>query len=142
MFFAAMNSRRPVLITRPEPEALDDNGAPEWQVDRLLDHRKVKRGARRVDQYLVEWKGYPISEATWQPIENLTGSIELVAEFNEQRNVQLSAVETTLARTFAQVACSRKTRTAGAGGCASRTKRTFSSRGGCNRPRGVESACV
>ena len=97
---------RPVLLTRPEPEALDDNGAPEWVVDRLLDHRKVKRGARQVDQYLVEWKGYPVSEATWEPIENLTGSFELVTEFNEQRRIQLSTVETSLARTFAQVASS------------------------------------
>ena len=97
---------RPVRLTRPEPEALDDNGAPEWIVDRLLDHRKVKRGARQVDQYLVEWKGYPTSEATWEPIEHLTGSIELVTEFNEQRRIQLSTVETSLARTFAQAASS------------------------------------
>ena len=97
---------RPVLLTRPEPEALDDNGAPEWLGDRLLDHRKVQRGARQVDQYLVEWKGYPASEATWEPIENLTGSFELVTEFNDQRRIQLSAVETSLARTFAQVASS------------------------------------
>ena len=73
-------------------------------VDRLLDHRKVKRGARQIDQYLVEWKGYPISEATWEPIECLTGSMKLVTKFNEQRNVQLSRVETVLARSFAQVA--------------------------------------
>jgi hypothetical protein len=95
---------RPVRLTRPEPEALDDNGAPEWLVDRLLDHRKIKRGARSIDQYLVEWKGYPISEATWEPIENLTGSFDLVTEFNHARNVQLSAVITVLPRTFAEVA--------------------------------------
>jgi hypothetical protein len=95
---------RPVRLTRPEPEALDDNGAPEWLVDRLLDHRKIKRGVRYIDQYLVEWKGYPISEATWEPIENLTGSIELVTEFNQQRNVQLCAIETVLFRTFAEIA--------------------------------------
>ena len=95
---------RPVRLTRPEPEALDDNGAPEWLVDRLLDHRKVKRGARHIDQYLVEWKGYPISEATWEPIENLTGSMDLVTEFNEQKHVQLSTVVTILRQTFAQVA--------------------------------------
>ena len=94
-------------LTRPEPEALDDNGAPEWLVDRLLDHRKVRRGTRQVDQYLVEWKGYPISEATWEPIENLTGSMDSVKEFNEKRNVQLSTVVTVLQRTFAQVAKSR-----------------------------------
>jgi hypothetical protein len=95
---------RPVPLTRPEPEALDDNGAPEWRVDRLLDHRKVRRGARHIDQYLVEWKGYPISEATWEPIEHLTGALELVTEFNQQKNVQLSAVNTVLPRTYAAVA--------------------------------------
>lgn len=98
---------RPVPLTRPEPEALDDNGAPEWLVDRLLDHRKVRRGTRQVDQYLVEWKGYPVSEATWEPIENLTGSMDSVKEFNERRNVQLSTVVTVLPRTFAQAAESR-----------------------------------
>ena len=102
---------RPVTLTRPEPEALDDNGAPEWLVDRLLDHRRVKRGARQADQYLVEWKGYPISEATWEPIENLTGSFELVMEFNEKQRIELSTVETHLARTFAQVAsCNARSR--------------------------------
>ena len=95
---------RPVTLTRPEPEALDDNGAPAWTVERLLDHRKVRRGTRQIDQYLVGWKGYPVSEATWEPIENLTGSLELVTEFNEERHVQLSTVVTVLARTFAQVA--------------------------------------
>jgi hypothetical protein len=94
---------RPIRITRPEPEALDDNGAPEWVVDRLLEHRPVQRGRRQVDQYLVEWKGYPISEATWEPIENLTGAMELVREFNEQHGVQLSKVETRLLQSFAAV---------------------------------------
>ena len=95
---------RPIKLTRPEPEAHDDNGAPEWLVDRLLDHRKVKRGGRLIDQYLIEWKGYPISEATWEPIECLTESMKLVKKFNKQRSVQLSAVETVLRQTFAQVA--------------------------------------
>jgi len=98
---------RPQPITRPEPEALDDNGAPEWQVERILDHRTTRRGRRQIDQYLVEWKGYPISEATWEPIENLTGAFELVTEFNLQRGVQLSKVETKLARSFAAVAGAR-----------------------------------
>ena len=125
---------RPVPLTRPEPVALDDNGAPEWLVDRILDHRTVKRGSRQTDQYLVEWKGYPISEATWEPIENLTGAIELVSEFNQQRNVQLSAVQTILPRSFAAVArASSPAFAAGARSSASRTKRDLQSRGGCNR---------
>jgi len=129
---------RPVPLTRPEPEALDDNGAPAWLVDRLLDHRQVRRGARQTDQYLVEWKGYPISEATWEPLENLTGSIELVSEFNQRRNVQLSTVQTILPRSFAAVArTSSLPFTVGAGSSASRTKRSLLSTGGCNRPSGI-----
>jgi hypothetical protein len=125
---------RPVPLTRPEPEALDDNGAPEWLVARLLDHRTVRRGARPRDQYLVEWKGYPISEATWEPIENLTGAMKRVGEFNQQRNVQLSAVQTILPRSFATVArAGSHACAAAAGSSASRTKRSFQSRGGCNR---------
>ena len=130
---------RPVPLTRPPPEALDDNGAPEWLVDRLLDHRTVKRGARQTDQYLVEWKGYPISEATWEPLENLTGVIKLVNKFNQQRNVQLSAVQTLLQRSFAAVARAstaeeHRSGSVGAGSSASRTKRSLLSTGGCNRP--------
>jgi hypothetical protein len=95
---------RPTPLTRPEPAAVDDNGAPAWEVQRVLEHRTTRRGRREVDQYLIEWKGYPISEATWEPIENLTGAIELVTEFNLQRGVQLSKVETRLSPTFAAVA--------------------------------------
>ena len=84
-----------------------NNGAPEWLVDRLLDHRKVKRGTRHIDQYLVEWKGYPISEATWEPIENLTRSMDSVKKFNDKQNVQLSTAVTVVPRSFAQVAKSR-----------------------------------
>ena len=94
---------RPVRVTRPEPAAVDDNGAPAWEVDRLLDHRKIRRGARQIDQYLVEWKGYPISEATWEPIENLTNSMDLVAEFNQEHEVQLSTVRVILVQSFASV---------------------------------------
>jgi hypothetical protein len=96
---------RPVRLTRPEPAAIDDNGAPAWSVDRLLDHRKVRRGARQIDQYLVEWKGYPVSEATWEPIEHLTDSMDLLKEFNEEHEVQLSSTEIALVhRTYARVA--------------------------------------
>jgi hypothetical protein len=102
---------RPQPVTRPEPEALDDNGTPAWEVRRLLDHRTAARGLRRVDQYLVEWVGYPITEATWEPIENLTGAIDLVSEFNREQNITLCRIETTIggaARTFSQVAADSK----------------------------------
>jgi len=79
---------RPIPITRPAPEATDDNGAPEWAVERILDSRK--RGKR--DQYLVLWRGYPLSEATWEPIEHMDGALDLVIEFNEGRSPALQTI--------------------------------------------------
>jgi hypothetical protein len=74
---------RPTQITRPDPIAVEDNGAPEWEVERVLDHRVV----RKRDQWLVSWKGYPLEEATWEPIENLDGALESVVAYNTKRKV-------------------------------------------------------
>lgn len=38
-----------------------------WEVENVLD-RRVHRGEV---QYLIKWKGYPPSRATWEPIDNL-----------------------------------------------------------------------
>jgi hypothetical protein len=71
---AAAFPSRPVEMTRLEPIAADDNGAPVFEVDRILDHRKF--GRKKQIQYLVLWKGYPQSEATWEPIEQLDGALD------------------------------------------------------------------
>ena len=85
---------RPIPITRPDPVVSDDNGAPEWTVERILDSRK--RGKR--DQYLVLWRGYPLSEATWEPIENMDRALDLVIEYNKRSKAVLGAVTTNMPR--------------------------------------------
>jgi hypothetical protein len=81
---------RPTPLTRPAPVAAEDNGAPAWEVERVLDHRRF--GRRKVVQYLIEWKGYPVSEATWEPVENLDGALELVVEYNQAKAIDLGVV--------------------------------------------------
>jgi hypothetical protein len=78
---------RPAPLTRPGPEAAEDNGAPVWEVARLLDHRK--HGRRKVVQYLVEWRGYPLSEATWEPLEHLGDAMDAVRDYNARKGVDL-----------------------------------------------------
>jgi hypothetical protein len=63
---------------------------PVFEVDRILDHRKIGRNKRI--QYLILWKGYPISEATWEPIENLDGALDSVIEYNQKKNIDLEVV--------------------------------------------------
>ena len=63
---------RPAPHARPPPTAVEDNGAPSFEVDRILS----KRGTGKRTRYLVSWVGYPQWEATWEPRENLEGSAE------------------------------------------------------------------
>ena len=46
---------------RPPPDVIE--GEETYEVERILKHRKRGRGY----QYYVAWKGYPISEASWEP---------------------------------------------------------------------------
>ena len=46
----------------------------KYLVERLLDRREVKSGRQTQREYLVQWQGYPIYEATWEPSKNLTGA--------------------------------------------------------------------
>ena len=51
----------------------------EYEVDRILDSRLFHRQL----QYLVLWKGYPISEATWEPAHNLKRAPDVVHAFQK-----------------------------------------------------------
>ncbi len=86
---------RPAPLTRPGPEAVEDNGAPVWEVERLLDHRT--HGRRKVVQYLVLWRGYPLCEATWEPVEHLGGAMDALREYNAKKGVDLGVITATAA---------------------------------------------
>ncbi|OAA46534.1 pol protein [Beauveria brongniartii RCEF 3172] len=52
----------------------------EYEVERILK----ERGNIKNRHYLVKWKGYPNSENTWEPIENLTNCSTLLEQFHSQ----------------------------------------------------------
>jgi transposase InsO family protein len=69
---------RPQPHDRPPPEiSHSDNGAPAWEVERIV----AKRGRGGATRWLVLWRGYPLEEATWEPRASLTGAEEALAEF-------------------------------------------------------------
>ena len=37
---------------------------PYYEIEKILQWRKVKRGRRILKEYLVLWKGYPIAKAS------------------------------------------------------------------------------
>ena len=59
----------------------------EYEVDNILKHRYLRRGNRRPQlQYKVLWKGYPIHDATWEPVRNLTRCQETIWKYHQERN--------------------------------------------------------
>ena len=58
---------------------MDDAG--EFEVDQVLDHRRVCRGRVWVDEYLVKWVGYGLFKATWEPSAHLANAPSDLAEF-------------------------------------------------------------
>ena len=67
----------------PPPPVLDLDGHDRYIVERILDHRRNRRGI----QYLVKWMGY--FDATWEPeayLKNEIGQdlapLELYKQFN------------------------------------------------------------
>jgi transposase InsO family protein len=74
---AERHPHRPLPYARPPPESIEEDGAESYQVERVLARRG--RGAR--EQFLVEWKGYPTWEATWQSRADLAQAAEALAEF-------------------------------------------------------------
>src|SRR5712672_2740680 len=53
--------------SRPPPDLIDED--PEYEVETIINHCFF--GQRRRLQYLIKWKGYPHSDNTWEPSENL-----------------------------------------------------------------------
>ena len=65
----------------PEPEFVDED-EPEWDVESIL---KKRRRGRRIE-YLVKWQGYPLEEATWEPLENLERADDTIQEYEDRTN--------------------------------------------------------
>jgi hypothetical protein len=66
-------------FTRPPPDLID--GEPEYEVEKILDAQPRGRGCKM--HFLVKWKGYPTSDNSWEPKENLHAD-ELIAEFQKK----------------------------------------------------------
>ena len=63
----------------PPPPVLVE-GELEYEVEAILRHRG--KGAQR--RYLILWKGYPLSEATWEPEAHLLHAPDILADYLRQ----------------------------------------------------------
>src|SRR6266403_4458882 len=78
-------------FTRPPPDLIE--GEEEYEVERIVAHRKFGRSKRL--QYLIKWKGYPESDNTWEPADQVHAS-DLVKRYHsavKDQSANLSAVK-------------------------------------------------
>ena len=86
-------------VEPPPPELVDGN--LEYKVEAILRHRG--KGARR--QYLVSWKGYDLSEATWELESHLANAPDVLADYLRCVKAEEQSTQTRGAVTSAEGAC-------------------------------------
>jgi hypothetical protein len=66
---------------QPPPPPLVVDGVEEFEVESILDHRKVKSGRSFRDEYLVRWTGYGVEHDEWVPLANFGDDLEPIREY-------------------------------------------------------------
>ena len=76
-------SRRPGPVDAPGGEFMIQIpfSSPSFWPPWLIARRYL---ARCVTQYQVKWGGYENKDITWEPIENLAGCEDMIADFKER----------------------------------------------------------
>src|SRR6266481_7044001 len=73
-------------FTRPPPDLI--NREDKYEVERIIAHRQFGQSKRL--QYLIKWKGYPKSDNTWEPADQVHAP-ELIKHYQSARAHQSSA---------------------------------------------------
>jgi hypothetical protein len=70
--------------TFSRPETIFIENQEELEVQQILDHRLQQNR----HEFLIRWKGYPLEDDSWEPLENLKGSQEAIAEFWKENQME------------------------------------------------------
>jgi hypothetical protein len=66
---------------KPPPELVE--GDKLYEVETILGHQRRGRG----HQYYVKWKGYPISEASWEQEQVFSNDGNLLMHYKEHHQL-------------------------------------------------------
>jgi len=82
------------LLSRHQEYMVSNNGVrkEEYEVEKIVDRRRIE-GTRDEYEYKVKWKGYPSSDNTWEPLQHLQNSLELVIKYNKRIDAALKRLQ-------------------------------------------------
>jgi hypothetical protein len=66
---------------QPPPSPIEIDDSLEYEVERVIGYRKVKRGKGTRKEFLVKWLGYEHEHNTWKPEKHLTHCEDLLADY-------------------------------------------------------------
>jgi hypothetical protein len=66
---------------QPPPPPIEIDDSLEYEVERVLGHREVKRGKGTRKEFLVKWLRYEHEHNTWEPDKHLTHCEDLLAYY-------------------------------------------------------------
>jgi hypothetical protein len=66
---------------QPPPPPIEIDDSLEYEVERVLGHREVKRGKHIRKEFLVKWLGSEHEHNTWEPEKHLTHCEDLLADY-------------------------------------------------------------
>ena len=72
-----------------EGKPVEVEGVEEWEVEKILNKKKIKR----IEKYLVWWKGFMAEGNTWERKENLKNVGEALEEFKGRMNAEIRRQE-------------------------------------------------
>ncbi|KAH8721597.1 hypothetical protein BGZ61DRAFT_447275 [Ilyonectria robusta] len=76
---------------RPGPVHVEETGSTQWredtghwEIEKIIDTRRIKRGKRKTTEYLVVWKGYPSNYNLWLE-ESAIAADDKIEEFHRNQ---------------------------------------------------------
>ena len=66
-----------------EPPAELEEGEEVYEVETILNHRKRGRGY----QYFIKWRGYPITDASWEPEHVFSNDGNMLTQYKRRHNL-------------------------------------------------------
>ncbi len=78
----------PDRTPEPLPPVVTPDGEEEWEVEEVIGWHYTNKCNKPGYQYKIKWKGYPTSEDSYEPPENLENCPDLVDDYHRKNPTQ------------------------------------------------------
>jgi len=74
-------------FSNPPPDLID--GEEEYEVEAILNHRKIGRGY----QYLIRWKNYSSGDDSWEPESHIKNADDILTTYKKKHKLRHVSID-------------------------------------------------